>query len=81
MSNRAKKQLILHIPYVIMGLIATNLGEAWRLAEGANSSEKLLSFMNGEDATWFGQLMARPQLYAWLIQMEYWMESYRVSFV
>ena len=37
--------------------------------------------MNGEDATWFGQLMARPQLYAWLIQMEYWMESYGVSFV
>ena len=43
--------------------------------------KKLLSFMNGEDATWFGQLMARPQLYAWLIQMEYWMESYGVSFV
>ena len=45
MSNRAKKQLILHIPYVIMGLIATNLGEAWRLAEGTNASEKILSLM------------------------------------
>ena len=43
--------------------------------------KKLLSFMNGEDATWFGQLMARPQLYAWLLQMEYWLETYRVSFV
>ena len=45
MSGRTKKQLILHIPYVIMGLIATNLGEAWRLAEGANISEKVLSLM------------------------------------
>lgn len=35
----------MHIPYVIMGLIATNLGEAWRLAEGANASEKVLSLM------------------------------------
>ncbi len=43
--------------------------------------KKLCSLMKGEDATWFGQLMARPQLYAWLIQMEYWMESYGVSFV
>ena len=43
--------------------------------------KKLLSFMNGEDTTWFGQLMARPQLYAWLLQMEYWLETYRVSFV
>lgn len=45
MNNRTKKQLIMHIPYVIMGLIATNLGEAWRLAEGANASEKVLSLM------------------------------------
>jgi asparagine synthase (glutamine-hydrolysing) len=43
--------------------------------------KKLLSFMNGEDATWFGQLMARPQLYAWLLQLEYWLETYRVSLV
>ena len=43
MSNKTKKQLILHIPYVMMGLITTNLGEAWRLAEGTNASEKILS--------------------------------------
>ena len=42
MSNKTKKQLILHIPYVMMGLITTNLGEAWRLAEGTNASEKIL---------------------------------------
>ena len=45
MNSQTKKQLILHIPYVIMGLIATNLGEAWRLAEGTNASEKVLSLM------------------------------------
>ena len=41
-----KKLLILNIPYILMGLFATNLGEAWRLAEGADTSAKLLSFFN-----------------------------------
>ena len=39
-----KKLLILNIPYILVGLFATNLGEAWRLAEGADSSAKILSF-------------------------------------
>ena len=41
------KLIILNIPYVIFGLLATNLGEAWRLAEGANASEKLLHGIQG----------------------------------
>lgn len=40
-----KRLLILNLPYFIMGLIATNLGEAWRIAEGVNSSEKILSLI------------------------------------
>lgn len=43
---KLKKLLILNIPYILMGLFATNLGEAWRLAEGADTSAKLLSFFN-----------------------------------
>src|SRR5574344_1354342 len=39
-----KKLLILNIPYILVGLFATNLGEAWRLAEGADSSAKILGF-------------------------------------
>ena len=31
-----KKLLILNIPYILVGLFATNFGEAWRLAEGAD---------------------------------------------
>ncbi len=42
---------------------------------------QLHAFMNGEDKTWFGQLMSRPQLYAWLIQFEYWLNKYQVRFV
>ena len=41
-----KKIVLLNIPYVVIGLLATNLGEAWRLAEGVNASEKVMNLMN-----------------------------------
>lgn len=41
-----KKLLLLNIPYILVGLFATNLGEAWRLAEGADMSAKILGFFN-----------------------------------
>ena len=46
MSTKTKKLLILNLPYVIAGLLATNIWEAWRLAEGADASAKLFSFFS-----------------------------------
>ena len=45
-KTKIKKLMILNIPYIILGLFATNLGEAWRLAEGADMSAKLLGFFS-----------------------------------
>ena len=41
-----KKLLILNLPYILMGLFATNFGEAWRMAQGADASAKMLSFFS-----------------------------------
>ena len=41
MNNKTKKMMILNIPYVLIGLFCTNLGEAWRIAWGSNMSEKV----------------------------------------
>ena len=41
-----KKLVLLNLPYFLLGLFATNLGEAWRLAVGADASAKLLSFFS-----------------------------------
>ena len=46
MSTKMKKLLILNMPYVIAGMLATNILEAWRLAEGADTSAKLFSFFS-----------------------------------
>ena len=47
MNQKLKKKIILNIPYVAIGLFATNLGEAWRIAEGMNASEKLQTLCKG----------------------------------
>ena len=41
-----KKLVLLNLPYFLLGLFATNLGEAWRLATGADASAKMLSFFS-----------------------------------
>ena len=45
-----KKLLIPNIPYFLIGLYASKLGQAWRLAAGTNASEKLLHIMGGFSA-------------------------------
>ncbi len=42
-----KKLALLNLPYVFLGLYASKLGQAWRLAAGADASEKLLHIMDG----------------------------------
>ena len=41
-----KKLILLNMPYILMGLFATNFGEAWRMAQGADASAKMLSFFS-----------------------------------
>ena len=45
--EKVKKLIIMNIPYVLFALLATKLGEGWRLAEGANASEKLMHGIEG----------------------------------
>ena len=44
-KKNLKKLIILNIPYVIVGLFATNIGEAFRIASGMNASEKVQSLV------------------------------------
>lgn len=52
-----KKLLILNVPYFLIGAVATNLGEAWRLAAGTNMSEKLQGMVTGGA---FGAAFSNP---------------------
>lgn len=45
--TRVKKWLILYLPYILIGLMATKLGEAWRFSPGVEIGEKLRNIMTG----------------------------------
>ena len=42
---------------------------------------KLSEMLSSDGQTWFGQLMAKPQLIAWLLQLAYWLEKYSIVLV
>ena len=44
-TKKLTKLLALYLPYILLGLVATNFGEAWRLAEGKELGEKIMSMM------------------------------------
>ena len=46
MKKNFSKLLALYLPYLLLGLAATNFGEAWRLAEGKEMGDKILSLMS-----------------------------------
>mgnify|MGYP002567418150 FL=1 len=45
-KKKFTKLLVLYLPYVVIGLLATNLGEAWRLTTGKELGDKILSLMS-----------------------------------
>ena len=50
---KTKKLVLTNLPYVLIGLACTNLGEAWRMAEGGDATEKILGLF-GAIPTAFG---------------------------
>jgi len=44
-TKKLTKLLAMYLPYILLGLVATNFGEAWRLAEGKELGDKIMSMM------------------------------------
>ena len=44
-TKKLTKLLALYLPYILLGLVATNFGEAWRLVEGKELGDKIMSMM------------------------------------
>lgn len=47
MKMKTKKRLLTVLPYLFIGIFSTKLGQAWRLAEGVDASQKLLHLTDG----------------------------------
>ena len=44
-TKKFTKWLALYLPYILLGLVSTNIGEAWRLAEGKELGDKIMAMM------------------------------------
>ena len=44
-TKKLTKLLALYLPYLLLGLVATNFGEAWRFTEGKELGDKIMSMM------------------------------------
>ena len=44
-TKKLTKLLALYLPYLLLGLVTTNFGEAWRLAEGKELGDKIMSMI------------------------------------
>lgn len=57
-AKKLTKWLALYLPYILLGLVATNFGEAWRLAEGKELSNKIMAMM-GKSKEEYGAFLCR----------------------
>ncbi|MDP4119038.1 MAG: asparagine synthase (glutamine-hydrolyzing) [Bacillota bacterium] len=65
---------------LVLSMLSERLNNGSILEAVINKTE-FNKMLNEENATWFGQLMGKPQLIAWLVQLDYWLESNNVKFI
>ena len=66
-TKKLTKLLALYLPYILLGLVATNLGEAWRLAEGKELGDKIMSMMGTVPLAFANPLPCLHRLIFWWV--------------
>lgn len=68
MNDKIKKYIIPNLPYAFIGVLIGNLGEAYRLAAGADIGQKLMGLMQTTGPA-FENLLPGPYLFDWLVAL------------
>ena len=66
-TKKLTKLLALYLPYILLGLVATNFGEAWRLAEGKELGDKIMAMMGTFPMAFANPLPSRIRLICWWV--------------
>jgi len=66
MNDKIRKYVIPNLPYVFIGVLLGNLGEAYRLSVGANIGQRLIGMM-GKIAPAFENILPGPYFFDWLV--------------
>ena len=70
-TKKLTKLLALYLPYLLLGLVATNFGEAWRLAEGKELGDKIMSMMGTVPVAFANPLPSLHPLYVANVLVSY----------
>ena len=65
---------------IVLEMLTDRIAKGGILSQILDSA-KLKEVLNMDSVTWFGQLMSKPQLIAWLIQFDYWFDIYNINLV
>lgn len=65
---------------IVEQMLTDRLQKSYSPLASMLDQKKFQEFLAGGDATWFGQLMAKPQMIAWLVQFDFWADFYHVEF-
>lgn len=63
----------------VYNILMSRLSKKSSLLNQLLNKAELDKFIESDNATWFGQLMSKPQLIAWLIQLDFWFETYNIN--
>lgn len=66
---------------IVIQLFEEVLSDSSSVLRDILHQDALTLLRSGSNITWFGQLMGRPQLIAWLLQLNYWFKEYDVRLV
>ena len=64
---------------LVTEMLKARLSDTNSILSSIISRARLDEVLSGDDFTWYGQLMSRPQLIAWLIELDAWLEHYKVE--
>lgn len=66
---------------LVTEMLKARLSDTNSILSNIISRARLDEVLSGDDFTWYGQLMSRPQLIAWLIELDAWLEYYNIELV
>ncbi len=66
---------------IVTGIFEQIMADSGSILKDILHKDALSVLSSSSNITWYGQLMGRPQLIAWLIQLDYWFREYRVKLV
>jgi len=66
---------------IVLNLLKERLSNPDSVVRKLLCDDALHRIQNDEMSTWFGQLMSKPQLIAWLVQLDFWFDYYKVGIV